>query len=113
MYLRQMLAAFFTTFASSTSWGQETLEQAFLPTMRTLFDAPHTSPLVEVDQDSVVRLLLNLTRPGMNEKATQVSCEISKFYSLFLSFSPKLSHGAVFLPCVHIHLLSSDQERHL
>ncbi|PSN53963.1 hypothetical protein C0J52_12519 [Blattella germanica] len=71
IYLRQMLAAFFTTFASSHSWAQESLEQAFLPTLRTLFDAPHTSPLVEIDQDGVVRLLLNLTRPGFNPKAAQ------------------------------------------
>lgn len=64
MYLRQMLGAFFTTLAYDSKYGQEMLEQAFLPTLRTLFQAPVTSPLVEVDQDSVVRLMLHLTRPG-------------------------------------------------
>jgi len=62
-----MLGAFFTTLAFDSQYGQETLEQAFLPTLRTLFQAPVTSPLVEVDQDSVVRLLLNLTRPDINK----------------------------------------------
>ncbi|XP_069689103.1 condensin complex subunit 3 isoform X2 [Periplaneta americana] len=71
IFLRQMLGAFFTTYAANSRWGQETLEQALLPTLRTLFQAPVTSPLVEVDQDSVVRLMLNLTRPGINQEGTQ------------------------------------------
>jgi hypothetical protein len=62
-----MLGEFFTTLAFDNQYGQETLEQAFLPTLRTLFQAPGTSPLVEVDQDSVVRLMLNLTRPGSSK----------------------------------------------
>jgi condensin complex subunit 3 len=69
VYLRQMLGAFFTTLAYDSKYGQEMLEQAFLPTLRTLFQAPVTSPLIEVDQDSVVRLMLHLTRPG-NKKNT-------------------------------------------
>jgi condensin complex subunit 3 len=62
-----MLGAFFTTLAFDSQNGQEALEQAFLPTLRTLFQAPITSPLIEVDQDSVVRLLLSLTRPDINK----------------------------------------------
>jgi hypothetical protein len=67
VYLRQMLGEFFTTLAFDNQYGQETLEQAFLPTLRTLFQAPATSPLVQVDSDSVVRLMLNLTRPGISK----------------------------------------------
>jgi condensin complex subunit 3 len=62
-----LLGEFFTTFAFNNQYGQETLEQAFLPTLRTLFQAPATSPLVEVDPDGVVRLMLNLTRPGVSK----------------------------------------------
>ena len=59
-----MLGAFCTTLAYDSNYGQEMLEQAFLPTLQTLFQAPVTSPLVEVDQGSGVCLTLHLTRPG-------------------------------------------------
>jgi condensin complex subunit 3 len=68
VYLRQMLGAFFTTLVYDSKYRQEMSEQTFLQTLRTLFQAPVTSPLVEMDQDSVVRFMLHLTRPG-NKKS--------------------------------------------
>lgn len=38
------------------------LEESFLPTVRTLMNAPATSPLAEVDISNVVELLVELTR---------------------------------------------------
>ena len=38
--------------------------ESFLPTVRTLMNAPATSPLAEVDPSNVVELLVELTRPG-------------------------------------------------
>lgn len=43
---------------------QEVVEESFLPTIRTLMNAPATSPLAEVDINNVVELLVELTRPN-------------------------------------------------
>lgn len=43
---------------------QEVVEESFLPTVRTLMNAPATSPLAEVDINNVVELLVELTRPS-------------------------------------------------
>lgn len=43
---------------------QEVVEESFLPTMRTLMNAPATSPLAEVDVNNVVELFVELTRPS-------------------------------------------------
>lgn len=40
------------------------VEESFLPTMRTLMNAPATSPLAEVDVNNVVELFVELTRPS-------------------------------------------------
>lgn len=41
------------------------MEESFLPTVRTLMNAPATSPLAEVDVNNVVELLVELTRPSV------------------------------------------------
>lgn len=43
---------------------QEVVEESFLLTVRTLMNAPVTSPLAEVDINNVVELLVELTRPS-------------------------------------------------
>lgn len=43
---------------------QEVVEESFLLTVRTLMNAPATSPLAEVDINNVVELFVELTRPG-------------------------------------------------
>lgn len=40
------------------------MEESFLPTVRTLMNAPATSPLAEVDINNVVELFVELTRPS-------------------------------------------------
>lgn len=49
---------------------QEVVEESFLPTVRTLMNAPATSPLAEVDINNVVELLVDLTRPSVLTKPT-------------------------------------------
>lgn len=71
--LRQPLSYFLTLYASQCPRSQETLEQAFMPTLRTLMQAPVTSPLTQIDKESVSRLLLNLTRPGINKYHSKMS----------------------------------------
>ncbi|XP_034233209.1 condensin complex subunit 3 [Thrips palmi] len=71
--LRQPLGVFLTVYASQCPRSQETLEQAFLPTLKTLINAPVTSPLTQIDLDSVARLFVSLTRPGTNKNHSKTS----------------------------------------
>ena len=40
----------------------DVVEQAFFPTLETICDAPHTSPLLEINPANVAELLLSLLR---------------------------------------------------
>uniref|UniRef100_H3CGA7 Non-SMC condensin I complex, subunit G n=1 Tax=Tetraodon nigroviridis TaxID=99883 RepID=H3CGA7_TETNG len=62
--LRHCLGVFFQLFARESRVHQEVVEESFLPTVRTLMNAPATSPLAEVDVNNVVELLVELTRPS-------------------------------------------------
>uniref|UniRef100_A0A8C3AJZ4 Non-SMC condensin I complex, subunit G n=1 Tax=Cyclopterus lumpus TaxID=8103 RepID=A0A8C3AJZ4_CYCLU len=64
--LRHCLGVFFQLYALSLCIRvhQEVVEEGFLPTVRTLMNAPATSPLAEVDINNVVELLVELTRPS-------------------------------------------------
>ena len=41
--------------------GQAVVEEAFMPTLRTLLQAPATSPLAEVNVSNVAEILVQLT----------------------------------------------------
>ncbi|XP_029007858.1 condensin complex subunit 3 [Betta splendens] len=62
--LRHCLGVFFQLYARESRVHQEVVEESFLPTVRTLMNAPATSPLAEVDINNVVELLVELTRPS-------------------------------------------------
>ncbi|XP_071779296.1 condensin complex subunit 3 [Centroberyx gerrardi] len=62
--LRHCLGVFFQLYARENRAHQEVVEECFLPTIRTLMNAPATSPLAEVDISNVVELLVELTRPS-------------------------------------------------
>ncbi|XP_038569390.1 condensin complex subunit 3 [Micropterus salmoides] len=62
--LRHCLGVFFQLYARESRAHQEVVEESFLPTVRTLMNAPATSPLAEVDVNNVVELLVELTRPS-------------------------------------------------
>ncbi|XP_060221341.1 condensin complex subunit 3 [Meriones unguiculatus] len=68
--LRHCLGVFFPTFAYASRTNQECFEEAFIPTLQTLANAPASSPLAEVDITNVAELLIDLTRPsGLNPQA--------------------------------------------
>ncbi|XP_019381983.1 PREDICTED: condensin complex subunit 3 isoform X1 [Gavialis gangeticus] len=68
--LRHCLGVFFPLFAYANRANQECFEEAYLPTLRTLFHAPASSPLAEVDIGNVSELLVDLTRAsGLNPQA--------------------------------------------
>ncbi|NXH15019.1 CND3 protein, partial [Bucco capensis] len=62
--LRHCLGVFFPLFAYANRSNQECFEEAYLPTLQTLFNAPATSPLAEIDISNVSELLVDLTRPS-------------------------------------------------
>ncbi|KAF0037422.1 hypothetical protein F2P81_010296 [Scophthalmus maximus] len=62
--LRHCLGVFFQLYARESRAHQEVVEESFLPTVRTVMNAPATSPLAEVDISNVVELLVELTRPS-------------------------------------------------
>ncbi|XP_068536096.1 condensin complex subunit 3 [Anas acuta] len=67
--LRHCLGVFFPLFAYANRSNQECFEEAYLPTLRTLLNAPAASPLAEVDTSNVSELLVDLTRPsGLNPR---------------------------------------------
>ncbi|XP_068607209.1 condensin complex subunit 3 [Brachionichthys hirsutus] len=63
--LRHCLGVFFQLYARESRAHQEVVEESFLPSVRTLLNAPATSPLAEVDINNVVELLVELTRPSI------------------------------------------------
>uniref|UniRef100_A0A8C4U8A2 Non-SMC condensin I complex subunit G n=1 Tax=Falco tinnunculus TaxID=100819 RepID=A0A8C4U8A2_FALTI len=62
--LRHCLGVFFPLFAYANRLNQECFEEAYLPTLQTLLNAPATSPLAEIDISNVSELLVDLTRPS-------------------------------------------------
>ncbi|NXL89464.1 CND3 protein, partial [Alectura lathami] len=62
--LRHCLGVFFPLYAYANRSNQECFEEAYLPTLRTLLNAPATSPLAEIDVSNVSELLVDLTRPS-------------------------------------------------
>ncbi|KAM6972031.1 LOW QUALITY PROTEIN: condensin complex subunit 3 [Aplochiton taeniatus] len=66
--LRHCLGVFFQLYARESRAHQECVEESFLPTLRTLLNAPATSPLAEVDVTNVAELLIELTRPSTLNK---------------------------------------------
>ncbi|XP_022237983.1 condensin complex subunit 3-like [Limulus polyphemus] len=63
--LRHFLGVFLPAFASAAQSSQECLEEAFMPTLRTLFDAPASSPLADVDEANLARFIIQLTNPSL------------------------------------------------
>ncbi|XP_071792780.1 condensin complex subunit 3-like [Asterias amurensis] len=61
LHLRHCLGTFLPFFAFATRANQDCVEEAFLPTLETLFNAPTTSPLAQVNENNVAELLVNLT----------------------------------------------------
>lgn len=61
--VKQLLGTFFPLFASHVEDAQRQLEAAFVPTLTTLANAPHSSPLSDVDHEAVIKFMIGLTLP--------------------------------------------------
>ena len=60
--LRHILGTFFPLYSSFSRTNQDSVEESFMPTLKTLFDAPPTSPLTDVDIEDVGAFFIQLTR---------------------------------------------------
>ncbi|XP_078038064.1 chromosome associated protein G [Augochlora pura] len=61
-YLRQCLSGFFDNFLLRVPDAQQMFEEAYLPTLQVICNAPDTSPLQEIDPYEVSKFILSLTR---------------------------------------------------
>lgn len=59
--INQILGIFFSAIA--TRKKQDCLAEALIPSLKTLIDSPYDSPLREVKIETVVKFVVNLTRP--------------------------------------------------
>ncbi|NXW76855.1 CND3 protein, partial [Hirundo rustica] len=91
--LRHCLGVFFPLFAYANRSNQECFEEAYLPTLQTLLNAPETSPLDKVDISNVSELLVDLTRPSglkCQSKKSQDYQELTVHDSLAMKICNKI-----------------------
>ncbi|ELT89300.1 hypothetical protein CAPTEDRAFT_225765 [Capitella teleta] len=67
--LRHCLGTFFPLYAFAAKRNQDVVEEAFLPTLRTLWKASPTSPLAEVNANNVTDFLVQLTNKRLRLEA--------------------------------------------
>ncbi|XP_043255103.1 condensin complex subunit 3-like [Colletes gigas] len=70
-YLRQCLSTFFDNFLTRVPQAQEMFEEAYLPTLKILYNAPDTSPLQEIDPYDVSKFILSMTRISHSKFASK------------------------------------------
>eukprot|EP00043_Microstomoeca_roanoka_P013278 m.130069 g.130069 ORF g.130069 m.130069 type:complete len:1089 (+) comp15712_c0_seq3:239-3505(+) len=76
--LRQCLSVFFPAYGFSSRSHQDVIEEAFLPTIRTLAMAPRSSPLYSVKLQDVVDLFIYLTgKMDVSDQNPAVSVKVS------------------------------------
>lgn len=76
--INQILSVFFETLIQRGK--QACLEKALLPTVTTILDAPHESPLREIKADSVVKFVINSTLPCAQTADTNIHNAIARSF---------------------------------
>ncbi|KAL5022801.1 hypothetical protein ScPMuIL_001956 [Solemya velum] len=77
-HLRHCLGTFFPIYALANRNNQEVIEESFMPTLKTLMDAPSSSPLAEVNIGNVAEMLVQLTNSKLlveNQKRDSTMAE--------------------------------------
>ncbi|XP_064455076.1 condensin complex subunit 3-like [Ornithodoros turicata] len=70
---RQTLGAFMAAYSSAGQTAARCFEEAFLVTLKTLFSAPPSSPLSQIDPLEVVAFLVDVTLPRAAVEDTEAS----------------------------------------
>lgn len=76
--INQILSVFFETLIQRGK--QACLEKALLPTVSTILDAPHESPLREIKPDSVVKFVINSTMPCSHTSSSNIHNAIARSF---------------------------------
>lgn len=76
--INQILSVFFETLIQRGK--QSCLERALLPTVFTILDAPHESPLREIKADSVLKFVVNTTMPNSHNSHANIHNVIAKSF---------------------------------
>lgn len=76
--INQILSVFFETLIQRGK--QSCLEPALLPTVFTILDAPHESPLREIKPDSVIKFVVNSTIPSSHSSGSNVHNTIARSF---------------------------------
>ncbi|KAK4302655.1 hypothetical protein Pmani_025270 [Petrolisthes manimaculis] len=111
--LRHMLGVFFPLYASDGGSNQETISEAFLPTLHTLFSAPIRSPLADIDVYDVANFLVSITSPAIRteQKKDKVNVHDSLVFSICTDIMgfPESSWTKVLLRCLnHLQLTPTN-----
>ncbi|XP_063055418.1 condensin complex subunit 3 [Engraulis encrasicolus] len=117
--LRHCLGVFLQLYARENRAHQDCIEESFLPTIRTLVQAPSTSPLAEVDMSNVAELLIELTRPSiLNSQKDAALQGLSVHDSLAVRLcdeilrDPKAPEMRLYTKCLSCLELSSEDGPH-
>lgn len=76
--INQILSVFFETLIQRGK--QSCLEKALLPTVFTILDAPHESPLREIKAESVIKFVINSTMPSSHGSSTNIHNAIARSF---------------------------------
>lgn len=76
--INQILSVFFETLIQRGK--QSCLEPALLPTVFTILDAPHESPLREIKAESVIKFVVNSTMPSSHNSGTNIHNTIARSF---------------------------------
>lgn len=76
--INQILSVFFETLIQRGK--QSCLERALLPTVFTILDAPHESPLREIKAESVNKFVINSTMPSSHTSSTNIHNTIARSF---------------------------------
>ena len=112
--LRHILGAFFPLYASIAKENQDIIEEAFLPTIKTLSNAPVTSPLNEVDLEDVGLFLIQLTDRGFLQNQDQSNnldnCHDSIAYAIcnHIISDPHTFHAKTFIKLLNSLRISPE-----
>lgn len=76
--INQILSVFFETLIQRGK--QSCLEPALLPTVFTILDAPHESPLREIKAESVIKFVVNSTIPSSHNSGINIHNTIARSF---------------------------------
>lgn len=76
--ISQILSVFFETMIQRNK--QIYLQRALLPTIFTILDAPHESPLREIKPDAVIKFVINSTVQTATDNTTHIHSEIARTF---------------------------------